>query len=685
MLEGEEAVASPLLETKLTAPKPRRHLVARPRLRERLDRSAESKLTLVSAPAGFGKTTLLADWLATAPADRWSIAWISLDPTDDQPGSFWEHLIASLQRAQPGVGERALARFRSAQSPPIEAVLTDLLNDLQGLPDELVLVLDDYHVIDASEIHEGIAFLLEHLPDRMHIVIATRSDPALPLGRLRGRGDLVEIRAADLRFTLDEADAYLNGTMGLALAAPDIATLERRTEGWIAALQLAALSIHGRDDIADFIAGFAGDDRFVVDYLVEEVLRRLSERVRDFLLQTSILDNLSGPLCDALTGHQDGKAMLESLDRANLFMVPLDDRRRWYRYHHLFADVLRAHLLDERPVQAQELHRRASAWYETHGDPSEAIRHALAGGDLDRAADMIELAIPTMRQARREATVRLWLDAMPDTFFHVRPMLALGYVGTRLVSGELEGVEARLRDAERWVGRANEEPAGPEAQATDMIVVDREGFRRLPGAVAIYRAALAQASGDTAATVAQARRALDVIGEDDHLERGSAAGFLGLAYWTNGDLATAHRWWADAAASLESAGHISDALGCSIALADIRMAQGRLREAMRTYEHGLRLATVPGAAPLRGASDMHVGMSELFLEWNDPWPRRSTCAVALSWANKRPWRRTSTGPAWRWRVSVKRKGASTTPSSCSTRPNGCIRATTSRRSGRSRP
>ena len=299
--------------------------------------------------------------------------------------SFWTYLIT--RAADGGAGgrrERALAPA-GPQPPPIETVLATLLNELSALPTDIVLVLDDYHVVDAHDIQDGMAFLLEHLPPQIHLVIATRADPALPLARLRARGELVEIRAADLRFTPDEAAAYLNEVMGLDLAARDVAALEGRTEGWIAALQLAALSMQGRDDVAGFIAGFAGDDRYIVDYLVEEVLQRQPERVRSFLLQTSILGRLSGPLCDAVTGQDGGKAMLEALDRGNLFLVPLDDRRQWYRYHQLFADVLRAHLLDEQPDRVPELHRRASEWYEQNGERSEAIRHALAGEDFERA------------------------------------------------------------------------------------------------------------------------------------------------------------------------------------------------------------------------------------------------------------------------------------------------------------
>jgi LuxR family maltose regulon positive regulatory protein len=340
-------MASPLVQTKLYPPKLRRSLVARPGLSGRLRRGVESRLTLISAPAGFGKTTLLAEWLAVTRTER-SVAWLSLEESDRQPASYWTYLITALQAVVPGVGGSALEFLESAQ-PPIENVLATVLNELSAVPDDLYLVLDDYHLVDGPELQAGMTFLLEHLPPQVHLVISTREDPALPLARLRARGELVEVRAADLRFTLDEAAAYLNEVMGLALTARDVAALEGRTEGWIAALQLAALSLRGRDDVAGFIADFAGDDRYIVDYLAEEVLQRQPEHVHQFLLQTSILDRLSGPLCDAVTGQHGGKAMLESLDRANLFVVPLDDSRRWYRYHHLFADVLHTHLLDDQP------------------------------------------------------------------------------------------------------------------------------------------------------------------------------------------------------------------------------------------------------------------------------------------------------------------------------------------------
>ena len=607
-------MASPLLETKLYLPRRRGDRVPRPRLAERLDRGAAAGLTLLSAPAGFGKSTLLAEWLA-APADARAAAWVSLDAGDNHPPTFWRYVVAALRRAQSAIGADALARLEEPQPPPVEAILAGLLNELAALDGDVVLVLDDYHVVEAREVHEGVTFLLDHLPPTLHLLIASRADPPLPLARLRARGELVEIRAADLRFTPDEAAAYLNDAMGLALAPADVAALESRTEGWIAALQLAALSVRGRDDPAAFIAGFAGDDRYVVDYLVEEVLQRQAEPVRRFLLRTAILDRLTGPLCDAVTGRDDGRATLAALERDNLFLVPLDDRRRWYRYHHLFADMLRARLLDEQPDDLPELHRRASAWYERNGEPGEAIRHALAAGDASKAAHLVELAAPSLFQARREATVRGWLDALPGDVVADRPVLSNAAAGARLSSAVFEGVEPRLRDAERWLelvaarGRA-------EAAAAGMVVVDEAGFRRLPGSVAVHRAGVAMAQGDLAEAVAHARRALDLAPEDDYLTRGSAAGLLGLTAWTSGDLKEAHRSWSTAVANLAQAGHVGDALGCTIAVADIAVAQGRLGAAAYAYERALQLAA-QGTPPPRGTADMHVGLAEIHRERGD--------------------------------------------------------------------
>ena len=603
-------MASTLVDTKLYVPQPRSDLVARPQLTERLEHGAALKLTLISAPPGFGKTTLLAEWLASSAAADRSVGWLSLDQADNEPSAFWNYLIRALQSAEPGIGANALTLLEAPQPPPLASVLATVLNELTAASRDVVLVLDDYHTIDATEIQAGMTFLLERLPPRAHLVIATRSDPALPLSRLRARGELVEIRAADLRFTPETAEAYLNEVMGLHLGASEVASLEARTEGWIAALQLAALSMRGRDDLAGFIARFAGDDRYIVDYLVEEVLQRQPEQIRSFLLQTSILDRMSGPLCDAITGQGGGRATLEALDRANLFVVPLDDQRQWYRYHHLFADVLRARLLGEEPGRVAELHRLASIWYERNGDRADAIEHALAGGDFERAADMIELAAPEMRRARLELPRRRWLEALPDEVLKVRPVLNVEYVGALMARGEFHDVEGRLRDAERWL----DSPAGASGA---MVVVDEAALRRLPSSIAMYRAAQAQLRGDVPGTLAQARQAIDLAGEDDHLERGGAAGFLALAHWGSGELEIAFRYWADAQEELLKADHVVDAIGCFRPLAEIRISQGRLRDAMSIYQRGLALAAAHRPKVLRGTADMHVGIGELLLEFND--------------------------------------------------------------------
>ena len=549
--------------------------------------------------------------VAAVPREGPAAGWLSLDEADNDPSLFWKYVVAALRSvAGKEVGASALSLLESSQAP-IDAVLTALINDLFAVSEDVILVLDDYHVIEAPEVHEGVVFLLEHLPPRMHVIIASRADPPFSLARWRGVGGLTEIRAADLRFTPEESATYLDGTVGGVLTAQDVATLDQRTEGWIAALQLAALSMQGRDDLRSFIAGFAGDDRYIVDYLVEEVLQRQSEDVRQFLLQSSILDRLSGPLCDAVTGQANGGATLVRLERANLFLVPLDDRRRWYRYHHLFADVLRAHLLDEQADNVAVLHDRASGWFERNGEPAEAIRHALVAGDFDRAANLAELAIRSMAQARQEATMRGWLKVLPAEVVRVRPVLTVGFAGALLLAGEFEGVEGRLRDAERWLSMTES-----EARAAGMVVADEAGFRSLPGTIEAYRAALALVGGDVQSTVTHARRALELSPAEDHLIRASAAGVLGLAYWASGDLEAGFEAYAECVDGLRRVGHIADIFGCSIALADIRRTQGRLRDAMRIYEQALE-ANEPDRPVVRGTADMYVGMSELYRERDD--------------------------------------------------------------------
>jgi ATP/maltotriose-dependent transcriptional regulator MalT len=596
----------PLIEAKFHVPRGRRGVVARPRLEARLDPRRLPALTLVSAPAGFGKTTLVAEWLDTAGRQA-AVAWVSLDRGDNDPRLLWSSVVAALRASAAEVGDGTEALFQDGASS-MDAVLATLLNELGRAGTELIVVLDDYHLIESHEVHESVRFVLDHLPPHVHLVLASRADPPWPLAGLRARGELLELRGADLRFTVEEAGAYLNGAMGLTLGDAEVAALEVRTEGWVAALQLAALLLQGREDAAGFIAGFAGDDRFVVDYLVDEVLDHQTAEVRRFLLDTSILGRMTGPLCDAITGLTGGKSTLDALERANLFVIPLDDRRTWYRYHHLFADVLAARLADEGPDLVDELHRRAADWFEDNGERPEAIGHALAARDFRRAAELIELAVPAMRRARQEATLRNWFDALPREMFATRPVLCVGLVGARMASGDLDGVEALLEDVERW-------PDTTDAANGEMVVADEAEFARLPAQTAMYRAALALLSGDVEATIAHASRTLELSPEHDHLGRGAAAALLGLAHWRLGDLSIAEQRYADSVASFEQAEHFADVLGCRRALADIQSARGRAGAAMRTLESGLELARRHG--PLRGTADMHVGLSELLLERND--------------------------------------------------------------------
>ena len=612
----------PILTTKLYMPPPRPDVVRRPNLIERFNQGLrqnpgfERKLTLISAPAGFGKTNLVSEW---AVGCSQPVAWLSLDAGDNDPTRFLAYLVAALQTIMPKIGEGILGILQALQSqtPPIELMLTNLLNELAAFSDNFILVLDDYHVIETPSLNQALVFLIDHLPPQLHLVIATREDPPFPLARWRARGQLNELRAADLRFTPTESADFLNRVMGLNLSTQNIAALENRTEGWIAGLQLAAISMLGNKDISGFIRDFAGDHRYVMDYLVEEVLQSQPESLRGFLLQTSILDRMNGSLCDALTGKKDGNARLEALQRGNFFVIPLDDKRHWYRYHHLFSDVLRMHLMAEQPAQVPVLHRRASHWFEHNASADNAIRHSLAAGDFARAADLIELVMLEMRRNRQFATLLGWLKQIPDELVRFRPVLSIGYALASMSCGEHLAVEPRLRDAERWLDM----PAGlreqPESPSKGMVVVDKKEFRRLPGLIALMRAGQALAQGDMPWTVKYAQRVLDLALDNDPLMLGGAASQLGLVAWTSGELDAARRMTADGMENVRLAGYISPAIGAAISLADIQITQGRLREAMTTYERALQWATNQGAPVLPGAADMYVGMSDLQREHND--------------------------------------------------------------------
>ena len=438
--------------------------------------------------------------MAAAPAGERHVAWVSLDQSDNDPALFWAYFIAALQTVQPGAGDSALSLLHSPQPPSIEALLGTLVNEISTISRDpstdspiesgsstghsFVVVLDDYHVIDAQPVHSGITFLLDHLPPQVHLVIVGRSDPPLPLARLRGRGEMTELRASDLRFTPDEAAAFLNEAMGLDLSAQDVETLETRTEGWIAGLQLAALSMRGREDVSGFIGAFAGDDRYIVDYLVEEVLQRQPERVRSFLLQTSILERLSGPLCDAVTGHDDGKGVLEALERGNLFVVPLDDNRQWYRYHHLFADVLRAHSTDEEPDLEPTLRRRAAAWFEDHGMAAEAIEQAHAAGDHENVARLLSANFEEFGRIGQYSSISSWSASLPEEMVRKRPRLALIHAAAALASDDNLQAARRLTSwAEDAIDVIEDSGGFDPSDDVDGTIVGSEGLEALKGEV----------------------------------------------------------------------------------------------------------------------------------------------------------------------------------------------------------
>lgn len=614
---------SPILTTKLYTPPLRPNWVYRPRLLEQLDQALHRKLTLISAPAGFGKTTLVSEWIAHSEQPT---AWLSLDERDNDATRFLLYLVAALQTVVENVDKGGFALLESPQQLPTETILTTLLNNITAAPDHFTLVLDDYHLIDTQTIDEMLNFMLEHLPPQMHVVIMTREDPPLPLTRYRARNQLVELRAKDLRFTTIEAAEFLNQIMGLTLSSEEVAVLETRTEGWIAGLQLAAISMQNRTDTNRFIQAFTGSHHFILDYLIEEVLQGQPAPIRRFLLQTSVLNRLSGPLCDAICAAEmaaeaeHGTVMIATLARNNLFVVPLDDERQWYRYHHLFAEMLQARLREAYPQQVPALHQRASLWYEQNGFRADAIHHALAAEDFARAADLVELAWPDMHRSDfRSAALIGWLTVIPDNMIRARPVLSVGYAWELLNGSQFEEAERWLRQAEQWMDVTDNASADPqssnfELDGRTLVVGDALEFRLLPTEIAAIRAYLAMVYGDLSGTVTYAQHALERIPSDDYIRRGPAASLLGVAYWTLGELDRAYEALADGMGSFQRAGNILFAISGIFSLADIRIGQGRLHAAISIYEKALQLVEKHGEPTMQGTADLHLGLSELYRE-----------------------------------------------------------------------
>lgn len=594
-----------LLQTKLYHPRPRPALVPRPRLSEQLNAGLNGKLTLVTAPAGFGKTTLVSEWLHHPQFTVHDYCWLSLDEDDNDLVRFLAYLIAALQTAVSSIGETAARLLQSAQPPAAEAILTLLINDISRNDQPLILVLDDYHVIETTAIHRALTFLLDHLPPQLHLLITTRSDPALPLSRLRGRGQMVEIRANDLRFTLDEVQLFLNQVMGLALSKEEMAALEQRTEGWIAGLQLAAIAIQsslsmpGRDDLPNFIAAFTGSHRFVLDYLTDEVLEQRPKGTRDFLLQTSILNRLCGPLCDAVTGQTESQshALLQRLEHANLFLIPLDEKRHWYRYHPLFAEVLQARLWQDQGDRVAELFRRAAGWHISQGMIDEAIYYALAGADFEQAAQLIEQVAGNMLRKGSSATLTRWLDTMPEAVVRTRPRLCLTRSWTYVM-----GLVIRPENAAEWVQLAK------QAAAADQSLDDS-----LTGEMAALQAMIASIWNEVMDSIEYSRQALDSLPADSPW-RSVITFCLGSVLFLSGDIAGATHFLGDALRLSQEDGSHYIQLNAASFLGDLEVFRGQLSRAAEIYEQVL--VSADHGIPQKGALMAHGGLAHILYERN---------------------------------------------------------------------
>jgi LuxR family maltose regulon positive regulatory protein len=601
LLVGQQTPFHPLLATKLHIPRPRTHLVPRAHLVQRLQRGVERALTLVSAPAGFGKTTLLAQWLAESDTP---VAWLSLDAEDNDPTRFLSYLIAALQTLDGQIGTTTLEILHTQQPAPPETVLAVLISELTSRDTgDFALVLDDYHAITAEPIQHGLTFLLEHLPPQLHFVLATRADPPLPLARLRAQGQLTEVRTADLRFGTIEAGTFLQAVMGLDLEAEAIVTLEQRTEGWIAGLQLAALSLQGRADVSAFLAAFTGSHRFVLDYLSDEVLRRQTEPVQQFLLHTCILERMSGPLCDAVTQQEGSQAMLEALERINLFVVALDDERGWYRYHHLFAEVLHTHLRQREPTLPPILHRRASAWYEQHELPAEAVQHALAVPDAELAARLIEpIGAYLIERHGQISTVLGWMKALPDALVGTRPLLCVYHAVLLMYTNELEAAEVRMQEAEHGLKEHSSEQA-----------------RIILGIILSIRATISLSSDDIPRAISLAQQALALLPEEEAIPRASAQVTTLRAYQVSGEVTYDTEHGVEATvASIRTSEHLIATVISICLLAHLHVLQGRLRQAEATYAQVVQAVPLPGVLQnLFSSRYYYFGRGDLLREWND--------------------------------------------------------------------
>jgi LuxR family transcriptional regulator, maltose regulon positive regulatory protein len=612
-LDAAAAGGDLLLVTKLHVPVPGADLVPRPRLTGRLDTGLGRRLVLVCAPAGYGKTALLADW---ARHGRVPVAWLSLDSDDNDPARFWRHVVAALDRARPGIAARVGSLLGPPSPPSFDVLVTAVINELaadSGAAGTL-LVLDDYHVIDSLPVHASLEFLLEHQPAGLHMVLASRADPPLALARLRARGQLTEVRAADLRFTAGEAATLLAQVAagGNSLPEASVAALTDRTEGWAAGLQLAGLSLRGQVDVAGFVAAFTGSHRYILDFLAQEVLEQQGEQVRTFLLETSVLERLSGPLCDAVTGRAESQAMLEHIERTGLFLVPLDEVRGWWRYHHLFADLLRARLLDQQPATATRLHRSAASWCHQHRLSDDAIRHALAAGDSAWAARLVEQHFDTVLYLRGEVeTLQRWLAVLPADLVRSRSRLLLAQALIAANSGRLAAVEPLLDQAEHAHADTSGEPFEPTAGKAGSVLVN------VAAAIAGLRCYLAELRDDAETTVKFASQAEAELGEGEALLDSIIQGFRANAELLSGRLAVAERAFVSSFAGRRAAGQITMAVMAGYELGHVQQFQGRLHAAARTAQEVLEITAPPGRPPLPAAGAGYVVLADLAYQHND--------------------------------------------------------------------
>jgi LuxR family transcriptional regulator, maltose regulon positive regulatory protein len=601
-------MAAPILATKLYIPPPRSKVVLRPRLAERLNEGLGHKLTLISAPAGFGKTTLVSEWVAGC---EHPVAWLSLDEGDKDPARFLSYLVSALQTIVPGIGEGVLGALQSPQPPSLESILIPLLNEIATVPHNFALVLDDYHVIDAKPVDKALTLLLEHLPPQMHLAIVTREDPDLPLTRLRAGDQLTELRVTDLRFTFTESAEFLRETMGLHLSTEDIADLETRTEGWVVGLQLAAISMQGVQDTASFIKSFTGSHHFVLDYLLEEALQKQPDSIQTFLLRTSILERMCGPLCDALLTAPagSGQKTLEHLEQINMFIIPLDNERRWYRYHHLFADLLRQRLLHSASSSAgdekwsvDELHKRASTWYEDNGLQIEAFKHAAAANDIERAERLIDGKGIPLHLSGGVTPILDWLASLPTEVMNARPWLWWRHAALLLINGQTIGVQEKLNAAEAALAAALQ---GGEAD---------EKTRNWIGRIAGARSVLALTRYDVKTMFTQSRRALEYLPPGNPAARTTPLWTLGYAHFLHGDRAAARQAYTEAISLSQASGDMFTTILATIGLGNVQELDNQLYQAAETYR---RILQWVGDKPQQIIHEAHLGLARILYEWND--------------------------------------------------------------------